>query len=295
MMDIVANASIEKIKNALALLGKGAKNAREMRTLIFGLEAAMQEMPEYVKGCDFKTTHHFGPGVYMREALIPKGFVVTGKIHKTGHLNILSQGRITVWTEEGMKTLEAPAIIRSESGIKRVGYAHEDSIWVTVHKNQNDEKEIKKVEERLFADSFDEAYLGSSRSFEDAIRFLGFTPNEVSALSENEKDQIPFPEGTCGLVVSDSPIHGKGLFATKSFNIGEVIAPARIIGLRTPAGRYSNHSSDPNSEVQMRESGDCDLVAIKKIESGSEILNDYYLNFTKSRFPLEGDKLCQHL
>ena len=280
----------ERIQSAIALLGKGSKSVREMRTLIMGLEAAMQAMPEYVPGKDFKTTHHFGPGTYCREALIPKEMVVTGRIHKTGHLNMLVQGKLTVWTEEGMKTLTAPAVITSQPGIKRVGYTHEDSIWITIHSNPSDERDIQAVEARLFADTFTEAYLGSERTFSDAIRFLGFSPDEVQAISENIYDQAPFPLDQVGVYVGESPVHGKGLFASAVFKAGEFIAPARIKGRRTPAGRFSNHSGQPNAEVRMDGSGDAALFATTDIESGAEIFSDYYFNFTNSR---EGANLCQ--
>lgn len=82
---------------------------------------------------DIDTTHHFAEGLYGREILIPAGVVLTGKIHRHAHLNFLMQGDITVWTEQGMKRLQAPQVIVSQPGCKRVGYAHTDTIWVTVH------------------------------------------------------------------------------------------------------------------------------------------------------------------
>lgn len=154
-----ASASPEqKIANALTLLGKGNRTPAEMRALILGLEAAMQAMPGYVPGAEFKTTHHFAPGMYMRECLIPKGMVVTGEIHKTEHLNILSQGKLTVWTEDGMKTLSASTVVKSMPGIKRVGYAHEDAVWITVHPNTTNERDIKAIEGMLLAKSFEEVF-----------------------------------------------------------------------------------------------------------------------------------------
>jgi hypothetical protein len=273
----------QKIQNALSLLGKEKKSIREMRELILGLEAAMQAMPGYIPGESFKTTHHFEPGIYMREALIPKGMIVTGKIHKTAHLNILSQGKLTVWTENGMKTLTASTVVKSLPGIKRVGYAHEDSIWITVHQNPSDERDLKKVEARLFAENFDEAYLASPRHFQDAIHFLGFSPEEVKALSEHPDDQISFPTDTDGIRIGESVIHGLGVFATKRFEKDSFIARARIQGKRTPMGRFCNHSGNPNGEMIMRESGDVDLIAMKDIEPGNEILNDYYLSFVNTR------------
>lgn len=147
-----------RIRDALTLLGKEKRTAHEMRTLIMGLEAVILAMPEHMTAEDFDTKHHFTPGIYMRELFIPKGTVLTGKIHKTEHLNILSQGALTVWTEDGMKTLKASTVIKSQPGMKRVGLAHEDSVWITVHHNPSDEQELTKVEDRLFASTFEEVF-----------------------------------------------------------------------------------------------------------------------------------------
>lgn len=98
---------------------------------------------------ELPTTHHFASGLYARELFIPAGTVLTGKVHKTEHLNICSKGRITVWTEDGMKTVEAPFTMVSRPGTKRVGFAHEDTIWITVHANVNEERDIQKLEDEL--------------------------------------------------------------------------------------------------------------------------------------------------
>lgn len=124
----------------------------EMRGKILALEAAMMAAKEH--HVEFKTTHHFAPGVYMRELFIPKGTLLTGKIHKTEHMNILSQGDISVWTEDGMKRLTASTVIKSKPGIKRVGYAHEDSVWITVH--PTDETDLEKLEDQIIAKTFEE-------------------------------------------------------------------------------------------------------------------------------------------
>ncbi len=136
-----------------ALTPSGPVNHAEMRGKIMQLESVMKQMPNQI---EIKTTHHFAPGVYMREILIPKGATVTGKIHKTEHLNILSQGELTVWTEDGMKRLKASQVIKSLPGIKRVGHAHEDTVWITVHPNTGNETDPEKLEEMLIAKNFDE-------------------------------------------------------------------------------------------------------------------------------------------
>ena len=131
-----------------------AESPVQMRKKILELEAAMFAMPE--AHIEIKTTHHFAPGVYMREIFIPKGTCLTGKIHRTEHLNILSQGELSVWTEDGMKRLKASTVIKSQPGIKRVGFAHEDSVWITVHHNPDDGTDVDLIEERLIAKSFEE-------------------------------------------------------------------------------------------------------------------------------------------
>lgn len=83
--------------------------------------------------------NHFAPGLYMREGRAPANSYVTGREHRTEHFSILAQGKITVWTEQGMATFEAPAIIRSLPGAKRIAYTHTDVVWITVHANPNDE------------------------------------------------------------------------------------------------------------------------------------------------------------
>lgn len=281
----------DQIRSALALLGKGNRSVREMRTLILGLEAAMQAMPEHTPGKDFETTHRFDTGVYMRECVIPTGFVVTGRIHKHAHWNFLLKGTITVWTEHGMQRLTAPAAIQSKPGIKRVGFAHEETVWMTVHPNPSDDRDIPRIEERLFADTFEEAYLASSRSFQDAIHFLGFSPEEVSAISEARADQTTFAADDTGLEIKASPVHGMGMFATHDFACGEFVATARKAEKRTPAGRYTNHSADPNVAAHLLDSGDVELVAVRPISSGEEIFNDYYLSFERTR-EKDGKTLC---
>lgn len=129
------------------------KTPAEMRDSILKLEAVMMAMPGKI---EIKTTHHFAPGVYMREIFIPKGTTLTGKIHKTEHLNILSQGDLSVMTEDGVKRLTASTVIKSQPGIKRVGFAHEDTVWITVHHNPDDAQDVDLIEERLIAKTFAE-------------------------------------------------------------------------------------------------------------------------------------------
>lgn len=99
------------------------------REQIERLENEMRKAPPI----EIRTTHYFAQGLYAREIFIPKGCLLTGKVHRAEHLNIVSLGDITVWTEQGMKRVTAPFTMVSKPGTKRVGLAHEDTIWTTVH------------------------------------------------------------------------------------------------------------------------------------------------------------------
>jgi len=117
---------------------------------------SMREMLERFESEMFKlgtieipVKHHFSQGVYAREITIPKGTVLTGKIHKYSQLNILSKGDISVLTEEGIKRVQAPFTIVSPPGTKRVAYAHEESVWTTVH--GTDETDLEKIETHFIA------------------------------------------------------------------------------------------------------------------------------------------------
>jgi SET domain-containing protein len=271
---------ITAISNALTLPGRSVPLMRER---IFALEEKIKAMPAALGAKDFETNHHFGPGTYMRELVIPADMILTGRIHKYAHLNILTKGKITVWTEDGMKTLEAPCVIKSEAGMKRVGYTHEDSIWTTIHSNTGNEKDIEKVESALFTDTFDDLYLTSGRTIADVCVAIGVTADEMRAISENEADQIQCPIGQYGISVRASEIQGFGIFSDNSFNGGDGIGLARIDGKRTPLGRYCNHSATPNAEMRMREGGIVHVVATQDIAPNTEILVDYYLAYKNTR------------
>lgn len=102
---------------------------RSAKEKIRALEARMRECEQV----EIQTKHHFANGIYAREITIPAGVVLTGKVHKTQHLNIVSKGRILIYTEDGLREVVAPCTIVSPPGTKRVGYALEETVWTTIH------------------------------------------------------------------------------------------------------------------------------------------------------------------
>ncbi len=95
--------------------------------------------------------HYFSDGVYARELFIPKGTLLTGKIHKYPQLNIMSQGDMSVLTEDGIVRVQAPFTIVSPPGTKRIAYAHEDTIWTTIHGTE--ETDLEKIESHYIAET----------------------------------------------------------------------------------------------------------------------------------------------
>ncbi len=120
----------------------------ELRAKVYKLEAVMKQSQNQV---ECPVTHHFSKGVYAREVFIPAGTIAVGHVHKTKNMNILSQGTITVLTEDGPKTLTAPATIVSEAGVKRAAFAHTDVVWTTIHATE--ETDIEKIKEEFILDT----------------------------------------------------------------------------------------------------------------------------------------------
>jgi hypothetical protein len=98
--------------------------------------------------------HAFAPGAYARTIFIPAGTLVVGKIHKHAHLNILIRGRVSVATEEGPMELEAPRVMTSKAGTKRVVYTHEPTLWTTIHLTEK--TDLTDIEDEIIAPSYEE-------------------------------------------------------------------------------------------------------------------------------------------
>jgi len=235
--------------------------------------------------------HHFGPGIYIREVIVPAGSFAIGHKQKKPHLNIFLKGKVKILKEDGTtEILEAPQLFVGQPG-RKIGYVLEDMVWLNVYATE--ERDIEKLEDEFleksevfkkYSNNYSTAQLklpyvgdlGYAKMLED----LGVTEELVRQQSENTEDLIPFPLGTIGVQVAPSPVEGKGLFAVNKFKSGDLIVPAKIGDKRTPAGRYTNHSDDPNA-IMVAIGNDVYLQAVKDIRGqcggqlGEEILVDY--------------------
>lgn len=131
-------------------IAKIDQQTAEFRGSIHQLEQIVGAMPQV----DMPVTHWHAHGLYGRQLFIPKGTVLTGKIHKYSHINVVLQGDISVSTEDGVKRIRAPYIFVAKAGVKRAGFAHEDTVWITFH--ASNETDLEALEKDLIAKSFEE-------------------------------------------------------------------------------------------------------------------------------------------
>ena len=275
--------------------GKGFEApAVVMRKKVEALQHELLKMPQAA----IVTEHVFKPGVYERKITIPPWTVLTGAEHKTDYKVRLEVGTIAVNTDNGVKVLTGPLEFDVKAGMQRAGRVFEDEvIWVDVYPNPDDCTDLVVLEDRLYV--VPECGLADSRTdvqkaqidYGVFLHQIGMTQDEMDSIVHIEYDLMDMPEGVF-TQLRESPIHGKGLFATKDFEAGEVVCPGRIDGKRTPAGRFINHSLNPNI-VPEKIGDDIYAVAMRKIQAGDELLVDYRASMRVNfGLALEGELSC---
>lgn len=252
------------------------------------LEKAMLKLPQV--SCP--VIHRFGPGIYIREVSIPGNTFAVGHHQNFEHLNVMLKGRVTVLNEDGSTSeLCAPLIFVGKPG-RKIGYIHEDMVWLNIY--QTDETDVEKLEAALITKS--DGWLEDAKQKkllqdfkgeihkQDYLQLLsefGVSEEQAKEQAKNEGDFIELPYGGFKIKIADSNIEGRGLFATADIAEGEIIAPARINGFRTIAGRFTNHSVNHNAKMVRMNEGDIALVATRNIqgckggEDGEEITISY--------------------
>lgn len=276
-------------------------------SLLSQMENAEKELLQHPQA-DCPVVHHFGPGVCIREVFMPAGTLAIGHRQKFEHLNLMLRGKVLVFDESGAsQLLSAPMIFVGKPG-RKVGFVVEDMIWQNIYatelKNADDveaffiEKSEDWAQDHAAKFAADHAARAADRiDFFKVIEDSGFDLDEVAKQVQNPDDQIWFDSPVTR--VSESPIDGKGLFVTHPVRAGEVICPARINGMRTQAGRYTNHSKFPNAKMILRPNGNIDLVALvdfdgcKGGEIGVEATIDYRQTLALSGVKFEEqEQLC---
>jgi hypothetical protein len=130
------------------------KTDNDYRKKIMLVEEVIKNIPEAMNGDCFPLKHTFVPGMYIREITMPKGALLTSKIHKCEHPYFIIKGDVSVATEQGAVRIKAPFAGITPAGTKRLLYIHEETVWITVHRT--DDTDLEKIEEQVIAKSFDE-------------------------------------------------------------------------------------------------------------------------------------------
>lgn len=282
--------------------------AKHVLNIVGGLENAEKELLQHPQ-VHCPVVHHFGPNLCIREVFMPAGTVAIGHKQKFEHMNIMLRGKVMVVDDNGnTQILSAPLIFVGKPG-RKIGYVLEDMVWQNVY--STDLKDVDAVEAAFLdkSECWQNDYLSKFKvaalerepdrlDYELMLQDYAISPEVVRQQSENESDQIHLELNN--VRVTDSPIQGKGLFATAPIVAGKTICPARINGLRTQAGRYTNHSATPNAVMVSLNNGDISLVALRDIRGcvggdlGEEITIDYRaaLKLSGIHFKRQ-EELCQ--
>ena len=98
--------------------------------------------------------HYFGHKCYMRQIVMPKDTVLTGVIHKYKQIHILLVGELSILTDIGPIRIKAPYIFMAPAGSKRAVFAHEESVWLSVHGTEKVDPE--EIMEEITSKTFEE-------------------------------------------------------------------------------------------------------------------------------------------
>lgn len=141
--------------NEVAIKDGSQLTPAELRAGILDIERKIANMPGALFGDAVAPLEHvFVDGAYIRKITMPKGMLLTSKIHKKSHPYFILQGDVSVLTDEGEVRIKAPYAGITEAGTKRLLYIHEETVWITVHATK--ETDLAKIEEEIIAKSFEE-------------------------------------------------------------------------------------------------------------------------------------------
>ena len=128
----------------------------------------------------YELKHSFAPGIYLREIFMPApkgvpveegqmaGTLLIGHEHNFEHFNMVLSGRALVSIEGKVEEIVGPCYFKSGPGIRKVLWVVEDMRWVTIHPNEDEERDIAKLEAKLVRPS------GTFERFQQAIALEQF-------------------------------------------------------------------------------------------------------------------------
>lgn len=104
----------------------------------------------------FPITHNFSDQLYMRQMKMPANSIIVSAIHHTEHFWFLMTGKILVTTNGETVEHVAPCYELSEKGAKRLIQCVEDCVFINVHKNPTNTRNMKEIEKFLYSFTIEE-------------------------------------------------------------------------------------------------------------------------------------------
>lgn len=141
------------VKDGEVIFNVPDKSPAAIRTQIRAWTQSLLSLPAGEQR-EFDVQHTLIDGVYTRTLFIPKDSVLVGKIHLKECVNIVAKGDISVLTETGMGRFKAGHVAVSGPGIQKVGYAHEDTVFINVFRT--DATDIEKIEAEIATTEYPE-------------------------------------------------------------------------------------------------------------------------------------------
>jgi len=252
--------------------------AYELSKSLTEIEADLLSLPQ----ARIDVIHKFIPGYYIREMRATKGTMIMGAHHNFETMNVFVSGKGLFRLADGsVKEMEAPNAFVSEPGRKAV-FVVEDLVWGNIWPTDITDialldlylfKQEEVPQDVAFTKYMDEwvTHENDREDFVKAIEESGYTLEEVDKLTRNTDDQIPLPYGEYKFLFGISSIDGTGTIATADIEPGEIIGLGRVGEMRTPLGRYMNHSINPNA-IGKYIDGNIYVVATRYIKGDGSIL-----------------------
>ena len=103
------------------------------------VEAHMLTLPQ----AECPVEHIFGPGIYIRQVVMPAGAIVMGHHHKIPSLNMVLSGRLALLEDGVRREIAAPYIFTSQEG-RKVAYVLEECVFQNIYATT--ETDIEKLE-----------------------------------------------------------------------------------------------------------------------------------------------------
>lgn len=168
----VGTACLEQQKYAAELALVADRLGSDAWKRIDQFESEIEKLPQEAYPLHHIFTH--GPdgkvNLYTREIWMPKGSLLTTRIHLSEHPFVISSGVVAVWDDiDGWIVLRAPHTGVTKPGTRRILYVLEDTLWSTFHvTDKTDPDEIVKE-----------------------VTFTGGKFSELRGAAEIKKEELP--------------------------------------------------------------------------------------------------------